>query len=317
MSHLGRDGSAGAIPGAGGTPELAVSTLRFEPPLDIPGSLAGLGRWGDDLIDRWDGHRWLRTLWIGERAVPVRARSTGDASAPSLEVQASLEHLVAAAGHVAGFFVQAPAALAELEARDPAIAGAEARFPGIRPVLQPDPVTALVRAISAQQVNLRWAAEIRRRLAVRYGHTHELGGEEVRTLDVDALAGASVDDLRALQLTRAKSAAVIGVAQAALDGSLGQEVLERLDDEAVIERLVALRGIGRWSAEWFLARTLGRPRVVAGDLGVRKAVGRAYFGGRMPAEAEVRSATAHWGGAAGVAQQLLLHQLVEDGPARG
>ena len=83
----------------------------------------------------------------------------------------------------------------------------------------------------------------------------------------------------------------------------------------MIARLTALHGIGRWTAEWLLARTLGRPRVVAGDLGVRKSVGMAYFEDRMPSEAEVRQATAHWGEAAGVAQQLLLHSLSEDGGA--
>jgi DNA-3-methyladenine glycosylase II len=104
---------------------------------------------------------------------------------------------------------------------------------------------------------------------------------------------------------------VIAVAEAALDGALDLEDLRLVPDEIVIARLSALYGIGRWSAEWFLARTLGRPVVVAGDLGVRKAVGRAYFGGRMPSEAEVRTATAHWGAAAGIAQQLLLNTLLE------
>jgi DNA-3-methyladenine glycosylase II len=55
---------------------------------------------------------------------------------------------------------------------------------------------------------------------------------------------------------------------------------------------------------------------VAGDLGVRKAVGAAYLEGRMPSEAEVRAATAHWGPAAGVAQQLLLHWLSAEATAR-
>ncbi len=71
-----------------------------------------------------------------------------------------------------------------------------------------------------------------------------------------------------------------------------------------------LRGIGTWSAEWILARSLGRPRVVAGDLGVRKAVGRAYFGQDIVSEADVRAATAHWGEAALVAQALILRTLV-------
>ena len=80
-------------------------------------------------------------------------------------------------------------------------------------------------------------------------------------------------------------------------------------DAMVIARLTALRGLGLWTAEWFLARALGRPRVAAGDLGVRKAVGAIYLQGQMPTEAHVRELTAHWGEAAGVAQQLVLHAL--------
>jgi DNA-3-methyladenine glycosylase II len=293
-------------------PSLAVPVFA---PFDIPRSLAGLGQWGDDLIDRWDGRRWLRALQLDGRWVPVRARPMGDPDHPALEVTAATSDL-ASAGTAVRFALagsaETNAALAELIARDPAVAVADRRFHGVRPILQADPFTALIRAISAQQVNLRWAAEIRKRLALGYGEALTIDGEEARILDLDRLARASVDDLRALQLTRAKSASVIDVARAALDGRLEIGELARLEDEALIERLTLLRGIGRWSAEWFLARTLGRPRVVAGDLGVRKAVGRAYFSGRVPSEAEVRTATAHWGAAAGIAQQLLLHVLVED-----
>src|SRR5437763_55324 len=69
--------------------------------------------------------------------------------------------------------------------------------------------------------------------------------------------------------------------------------LECLSDEQVIATLTAIRGIGRWSAEWILARTLGRPVVVAGDLGVRKAVGLAYLNDPLPSEHQVRRATTH------------------------
>jgi DNA-3-methyladenine glycosylase II len=285
------------------------------PPLDVPRSLAGLGHWGDDMIDRWDGRRWLRAWPLGGRWVPVRAVPTGDPDDPALEVTAAVPELeragVAARLALAGS-VEANAALAKLVGADSAVAAAERRFHGVRPVLHPDPFTALIRAISAQQVNLRWAAEIRKRLALQFGEALTVEDEEVRALHPERLAAASVDELRALQLTRAKSASVIDVARAAVGGRFELGELAKLEDEALIERLVALRGIGRWSAEWFLARTLGRPRVVAGDLGVRKAVGRAYFSGRLPAESEVRSATAHWGAAAGIAQQLLLHTLIDE-----
>jgi 3-methyladenine DNA glycosylase/8-oxoguanine DNA glycosylase len=140
---------------------------------------------------------------------------------------------------------------------------------------------------------------------------------EVWSLDPHRLAHAQVGDLRELQFSTSKATAVIAFARAVAAGEADLEELAELEDEAVIERLIAFPGIGRWTAEWLLARTLGRPRVVAGDLGVRKAVGAAYLDGRMPSEAEVRAATAHWGAAAGVAQQLLLHWLSLEAPGRG
>ncbi|MCZ6624910.1 MAG: hypothetical protein O7B35_11875 [Deltaproteobacteria bacterium] len=92
---------------------------------------------------------------------------------------------------------------------------------------------------------------------------------------------------------------------------LGRFLVGTADKPAhdVISRLMAFRGVGHLISEWFLARALGRPRVVAGDLRVRKAVAATYLNGRLPSEREVRTITAHWGDAACVAQQLLLHAL--------
>ncbi len=104
---------------------------------------------------------------------------------------------------------------------------------------------------------------------------------------------------------------IVATAQALLNENLSVETLTDLPDEEVIARLITIKGIGRWSAEWVLARTLGRPQVVAGDLGVRKAVGLAYLDTPLPSETEVRLATAHWAACAGAAQALLLHALGE------
>lgn len=289
----------------------AAATLLIElpPVLDLPATLAPLGRWGDDGIDRWDGDRALRTIRVGTRAVPYLARSIGTLERPALEVSAAPSHLRLVAQAVASTFVSGGDAFAALVDGDPRIARLDALYPGVRPMLHRDPLTALIRSISAQQVNLRWAAEIRSRLAETYGTRHTVNGEQVRSLEAAPLAAASVEGLRALQLTTAKARSVIAVARAVLQGELELAALDSLDDAALTDRLVSLPGIGPWTADWFLARTLGRPRVVAGDLGVRKAVGRVYLGGRLPSEAEVRDVTAHWGAAAGVAQQLVLQDL--------
>jgi DNA-3-methyladenine glycosylase II len=321
----------------GATPDAAVA-VPVPGRVDLAGSLDVFRRSGDDLIDRWDGRLWLRAVAVDGRMVGTAARVAGaartagaDPDGPALLVTAEAGADPGAAGRVlAGAFPTAGGALAELAAADPVVGRIAARYPGVGPVLQPDLLTAVVRSISAQQITLRFAAVLRGRLARRYGHRHEVpvpppppgpGGDptpaEVWSLDADLLAGAAVADLRSLQFSNAKAVAVVAFAAAVAEGRVDLATLAGLPDEEVVARLVGFPGIGRWTAEWLLARTLGRPRVVAGDLGVRKAVGAAYLDGRMPSEAEVRAVTAHWGPAAGVAQQLLLHWLSTEPPGRG
>lgn len=295
-------------------PAGCTAEVQFAKPLDIPASVEGFRRSGDDLLDRWDGEVLLRTVRVAGESFGVAAWPIGDPQTPRLRIEvAEPRHLQAASDAAARWFVTVPpATLAALTRRDPVIRAAEALHPGVRPVLQPDLLHALVRSISAQQINLRFAAVVRARLAERYGTPHTVASRTVYSLDPERLAAARAADLRALQFTTPKSEYIIGVASAVLGGSLDMQALEQRSDEEFVAELLALDGVGRWTAEWLLARSLGRPTVVAGDLGVRKAVGFAYFDGAMPTEQQVRERTAHWGQAAGVAQQLLLHVLAEN-----
>jgi DNA-3-methyladenine glycosylase II len=293
-------------------------TVRFrvsltDAPLDIHGSLALFQRSGDDLVDRWDGTRLIRAVPIGGgRWVPFVAHMIGDRDCPAFEVQVQAGcHVDRVRDVVANTFMAAPPDYARLLAEDPVIARLNARLPGVRQIRQLDVFTALVRCISAQQVNLRWAVTTRRRLAEAFGREYAIDGQIVYALAPEQIACVDPAQIRALQFTTSKSVSLVATARAMVEGGLDLDDLKGLDDEVVVERLVKIRGIGRWSAEWVLARTLGRPRVVAGDLGVRKAVGLAYLGSTLPSESEVRAATAHWGESAGVAQALLLHALGE------
>jgi DNA-3-methyladenine glycosylase II len=287
-------------------------TVRWPGPLNIPASVEGFRRWGDDLLDRWDGQTLLRTVRVDGRVVPFAGTVTGTLEAPALTVSVQdAAHAQAMVQVVQHMFVAAAAPLAQLVITDPVIARLEMRYPGVRPVLYTDAFTGIVRSISAQQVNLRWAATTRRRLAEAFGRPHRLGAHLIYSLEAERLAEASVAELRALQFTTRKAEYITSLARAVAQGSLDLAALTEQSDAEVIACLMAVRGIGRWTAEWFLARVLGRPCVAAGDLGVRKAVGAAYLQGRLPSEAEVRQLTAHWGAAAGVAQQLLLHALSE------
>ena len=88
-----------------------------------------------------------------------------------------------------------------------------------------------------------------------------------------------------LGFSRAKAEYVLELAHSDLD----LDALAALDDDEVIARLTSVRGIGRWTADWFLARHLARPHAwPAGDLGVRKAVSTFYAAGRSLSIEEVR-----------------------------
>jgi DNA-3-methyladenine glycosylase II len=181
--------------------QLHTFAIALPGPLDIPRSLEVFRRAGDDGIDRWDGHRLLRTAHVEGRSLPYLCHVTGDIERPAMSVSVARDAPVAAiAAAVKRMFITAPEALKTLIAHDARIAALEANFRGLRPVLQAEPFTAIVRSITAQQVNLRWAATTRRRLAECYGRRYVLGSHEVIALEPERLALVRVEDLRAVDL---------------------------------------------------------------------------------------------------------------------
>ncbi len=282
--------------------------ITFDRAIDFAASLEIFRRSGDDLLDRWDGEWLTRTVRIDGEPVAYAARMSQNRRDSTLSVIVeNPAHADVIVAQVAKSFALLTSAFEQLCRDDPIIDRLAKLHHGFRPILHPDLLVALIRCISAQQVNLRWAATTRRRLAEKYGRPHKVGDQLVYSLDPERLAKLDPADIRVLQFTTHKAEYIIKVARAIADGTLDLEHLRILSDEEVIARIVVVRGLGVWSAEWILARTLRRPRVSASDLGVRKAVGKAYFNGRMPSPDEVRAATAHWGAAAALAQELLLH----------
>jgi DNA-3-methyladenine glycosylase II len=146
------------------------------------------------------------------------------------------------------------------------LAEAVGRLIGFRPPLAPDPFEALISSITAQQVSLHAAFAVRSRFVERFGEPAELA---IAFPTRERVARATEEDLRMLGFSMRKAEYVLGLARSDLDF----DALARLPDDEVKVRLTAVRGLGEWSADWFLARHLARPEAwPAGDLGLRKAV---------------------------------------------
>jgi DNA-3-methyladenine glycosylase II len=146
---------------------------------------------------------------------------------------------------------------------------------------------ALVRSIIGQQLSTKAARAIYGRLIERFGGRTPTP-QEVLADDPEALRAAA-------GLSRAKVTYLRSLAEHVLDGELKLERLDDLPDEEVIAELVAVKGIGTWSAHMFLMFHLQRPDVLAvGDLGIRKAVMLAYGLDALPSPERLEELAEPW-----------------------
>ncbi len=146
---------------------------------------------------------------------------------------------------------------------------------------------ALVRSIVGQQLSTHAARAIYQRLLAHFGGRPP---RQQQVLDADP------EELRAAAgLSRAKVGFLRSLAEHAVSGRLELERLDELSDERVIEELTAVHGLGVWSAHMFLMFHLARPDVMAvGDLGVRRAVERAYGLPGLPPPAQLLALSEPW-----------------------
>jgi DNA-3-methyladenine glycosylase II len=234
-----------------------VNVLAVPQPYDFDLSLDRFTFWGVDRANVWHDGGLHRA--VGGREVRITRASGGVDVEPLDDVTEPVVRKLLGLQFDLGPFHS-------FAQGDPVLVDASARFRGYRPPLAPDPFEALVSSVTAQQVSLHAAFAVRSRFIERFGEPVEYA---VAFPTRDRVARSTEGDLTALGFSRRKAEYVLGIARAELDF----DELATLPDDDVKRRLTALRGLGEWSADWFLARYLGRPEAwPAGDLGLRKAV---------------------------------------------
>jgi len=244
-----------------GTIELRVHQSLPEP-YDFSLSTERFRAFGIDRANLW--HEGGLHRVVGGREVRIEAAPGGVEVEPwSVTIEAEVRTLLGSAFDLDGF--------AAFAAWDEVLGRLATGLAGFRPPLAPNPFEALVTSITAQQVSLQSAFAIRSRLIERFGEPAE---HAIAFPTRERLASATEAEFVAVGFSGRKAEYTIALARDDLD----LDALATLPDEDVKDRLVALRGIGEWTADWFLARHLGRPHAwPAGDLVLRKAV-RSFYG---------------------------------------
>lgn len=157
---------------------------------------------------------------------------------------------------------------------------------GLAAAQRVDHFSALVKAITSQQLSIKAAATIYRRLTEAMPDGHPVPAA------IEALAE---ERMREIGYSRQKAGYIRDLCRHVSDGTLDLEVLPELDDEGVIAALTQVRGIGRWSAEMFLIFRLHRPDVLpVGDLGIVNAIRRNYRLRKVPSPERIRKIGDAW-----------------------
>ncbi|MEX0851501.1 MAG: hypothetical protein WD015_08340 [Gaiellaceae bacterium] len=248
--------------------------VRVPEPYDFQLSMTRFREFGTDFASMWHEGGLYRV--VAGREVRIEAAQGGVRVEPAdSQTVAEISRLLGLPFELEPFRAWA--------ANDPVLGPLTFALAGFRPTLNPQAFEALVVAITTQQISLRAAAAIRSRFIAHFGVRHGVAWEFPTR---ERVALAEVEHFAELGFSLRKAEYVIGFARSDLD----LDALAELSDDEVIAVLTALPGLGRWTADWFLARHLARPHAwPAGDLGVRKAVSAFYADGRPLSIQEVRT----------------------------
>lgn len=247
---------------------------------------------------------YQRLLDLGDKRVLATAQPVGDVETPAVAVELAGDGLTAAdieqgrelmarllgtEQDLTGFYGMA--------AGEPVMAGLVARFYGMHLPRAGSVFEALALAVLGQQLAASVARVIRGLLIETYGAREIFEGREYYAFPrPEAIAGASIEELRGLKLSQRKAEYLQGMAREELarPGGLAA-ALGPLSDEEAVRELTALRGVGRWTAEWVLTRALGRDDAFpVGDLALRRVVARLYFAGAALTDGELGEFSGRW-----------------------
>ncbi|HEY1390758.1 MAG TPA: hypothetical protein VGF38_19645 [Ktedonobacterales bacterium] len=280
-------------------------TLRALQPFDLALTVAVTRRRPTNLVDTWSDGVYRRVLRVGGRERLIAILQTGPATVEvsaldGLLAQAEREELSLLLERMLGLTRDLTPVVAAFSCYEP-LARLLTQLEGMKPPRYPDLWTTLVGVVPYQQVSLEAGQAISNRMIVDIGPRAVYNDTVYYNYPTaEQFLQASDEQARAWGLSVAKVRTLRSGAEAVLSGSIREDELVGLDDDAAIARLTQLHGIGRWSAQVILLRGLGRLSAFPlGDSGAQRAF-KAIFGwevGEVDARrTELLAALSEWRG---------------------
>jgi DNA-3-methyladenine glycosylase II len=255
------------------------------------------------MIDRWDGRRYARVAVFNNKPLEVSIVQETPLANPEISIisQSGRENAdrikegaLRTAQKVLGLDLDLRRFYALAE-NDEVIGPLVRRFYGVKPPRFPTIFEALINAIACQQVSLDVGIILLNRLAEKFGATFDRVTPLHAFPGPEDLAHVAEEEIKKLGFSYQKARAIKELAMAVAGDQICLTDLEGMKDRDAVEYLSALRGIGRWSAEYVLLRGLGRLDMFPGDdIGAQNNLRRLFHLDHKPGYEEIKELTSRW-----------------------
>ncbi|GAB1456866.1 DNA-3-methyladenine glycosylase [Spirochaetota bacterium] len=252
-------------------------TIQAIPPFRLDLTTWILRRRPNNQIDRWDGQAYHRVLMLDDKPFAIKVTQPGSPETALLEVSlygvkasaaiearvtADLERLLGIHSNLEAFYRFAEG--------HPRLESLVAPFRGAKPPRFLSLFETLNNAIACQQLSLTVGIILLNRLSQAYGPLYR---NDASTLTGTCnafprpqdMAGADLEELRSMGFSRKKGQYLCSLSGSMLEGQVDLDEIATLNDTDAIEHLCRIHGVGRWTAEYFLLRGLGRTHIFPGD----------------------------------------------------
>ena len=223
-----------------------------------------------------------RVLSLDGKPALVSVRSVGSVDEPSLEAEVRgddltpdhidealrlMRRMLATEDDISAFY--------DMALNDPHLSPLVRNMYGLRLTCAPTAYEALTLAILGQQISTHVARMLRNLIIETYGDRITIGGETLYAFPrPQTIAEAGVEGLRAIKFSGRKAEYITGISERVASGELSLEAMRSLPDDEIVSGLLALRGVGAWTAHWMLIRAFGRSDGFPhGDLALQRMMG--------------------------------------------
>lgn len=200
----------------------------------------------------------------------------------------------------------------EIAQNDSVLASICEKFYGLRMIGMPDLFESLIWSIIGQQINLNFAYSLKERLVHNFGQKiihNEISFYALPT--PERLAILNIEDFQPLQFSRSKAQYILNVSREFAKGNLSQEALKKLSFEEVKERLIKIKGIGNWTANYSMMKSMKNyDAFPVEDVGLHNAVKTQYGLTAKPSISELNQMAKKWKGWRGYATFYFWHSLL-------